>query len=107
MERHITLGEFIIENQKDFSLCKGRTKSSAQLHPPLGRVYMYPPGTTSPKGKLRLLYEFNPMAFLTEQTGGKCTLGFTSILELQPRELHERVPFFCGNKKWSKRQKDL
>ncbi|MDT0645139.1 class 1 fructose-bisphosphatase [Zunongwangia sp. F260] len=64
----------------------------------LGGIYLYPTGTTSPKGKLRLLYECNPMAFLTEQAGGKCTDGFTRILELKPTELHERVPFFCGNK---------
>ena len=65
----------------------------------LGGVYLYPTGTTSPKGKLRLLYECNPMAFITEQAGGKCTDGFNRILELQPQELHERVPFFCGNRK--------
>lgn len=65
----------------------------------LGGVYLYPTGTLAPKGKLRLLYECNPMAFLTEQAGGKCTDGFTRILELKPQELHERVPFFCGNRK--------
>ena len=64
----------------------------------LGGIYLYPTGTTSPKGKLRLLYECNPMAFLTEQAGGKCTDGFTRIMELKPTELHERVPFFCGNR---------
>lgn len=65
----------------------------------LGGVYLYPTGTTSPKGKLRLLYECNPMAFIAEQAGGRCTDGYNRILELQPVELHERVPFFCGNKK--------
>lgn len=65
----------------------------------LGGVYLYPTGTTSPKGKLRLLYECNPMAFIAEQAGGKATNGYERILELQPTELHERVPFFCGNKK--------
>ena len=64
----------------------------------IGGIYLYPTGTTSPKGKLRLLYECNPMAFLTEQAGGKCTDGKTRIMELQPQELHERVPFFCGNR---------
>ena len=64
----------------------------------MGGIYLYPTGTTSPKGKLRLLYECNPMAFLTEQAGGKCTNGTVRIMELQPNELHERVPFFCGNK---------
>lgn len=65
----------------------------------LGGVYLYPTGTTSPNGKLRLLYECNPMAFIAEQAGGRCTDGYQRILELQPTELHERVPFFCGNKK--------
>lgn len=64
----------------------------------MGGIYLYPTGTTSPKGKLRLLYECNPMAFLTEQAGGKCTNGTVRIMILQPNELHERVPFFCGNK---------
>jgi fructose-1,6-bisphosphatase I len=64
----------------------------------LGGIYLYPQGTTAPKGKLRLLYECNPMAFLTEQAGGKASDGFRRIMELQPAELHERVPFICGNK---------
>ena len=64
----------------------------------LGGIYLYPKGTTSPKGKLRLLYEGNPMAFFTEPAGGKCTDGLNRILELQPQELHERVPIFFGNK---------
>ncbi len=65
----------------------------------LGGIYLYPEGTTAPNGKLRLLYECNPMAFLTEQAGGKCTDGHRRIMEIQPKELHERVPFLCGNKK--------
>ena len=64
----------------------------------MGGVYLYPQGSTAPKGKLRLLYECNPMAFLTEQAGGKASDGVNRILDIQPEELHERVPFFCGNK---------
>lgn len=64
----------------------------------MGGVYLYPQGSTAPKGKLRLLYECNPMAFLTEQAGGKASDGENRILDIQPEELHERVPFFCGNK---------
>lgn len=64
----------------------------------MGGVYLYPQGSTAPKGKLRLLYECNPMAFITEQAGGKASDGTTRILDIQPNELHERVPFFCGNK---------
>lgn len=64
----------------------------------LGGVYLYPQGTTAPEGKLRLLYECNPMAFLTEQAGGKASDGHRRILEIKPGRLHERVPFICGNK---------
>ena len=61
-----------------------------------GGIYMYPSTSQSPNGKLRLLYECNPMAFLTEQ-GGKASNGFQRILELEPTELHQRTPFFCGS----------
>lgn len=63
-----------------------------------GGVYIYPKGTKAPKGKLRLLYECNPMAFLMEQAGGAASDGYTRIMDLNPAELHERVPFFCGSK---------
>jgi fructose-1,6-bisphosphatase I len=62
-----------------------------------GGIYIYPQGTTAPKGKLRLLYECNPMAMLMEQAGGKASDGKTRILDIDPSELHERVPFFCGS----------
>jgi fructose-1,6-bisphosphatase I len=62
-----------------------------------GGIYIYPTSSKSPKGKLRLLYECNPMAFITEQAGGKATDGFGRIMEIQPTELHQRVPFFCGS----------
>lgn len=62
-----------------------------------GGIYIYPQGTTAPKGKLRLLYECNPMALLIEQAGGKASDGKNRILDIDPSELHERVPFFCGS----------
>jgi len=62
-----------------------------------GGVYLYPSSSKASKGKLRLLYECNPMAFITEQAGGKASDGFSRIMELQPTSLHERVPFFCGS----------
>ena len=62
-----------------------------------GGIYIYPSTSQSPNGKLRLLYECNPMALLAEQAGGKCTDGFKRILEIEPTELHQRVPFFCGS----------
>lgn len=63
-----------------------------------GGIYMYPSGTKSPNGKLRLLYECNPIAFLTEQAGGKASDGSRRIMDITPIELHQRVPFFCGSK---------
>lgn len=63
-----------------------------------GGIYMYPKSSLHSNGKLRLLYECNPMAFLAEQANGKASDGFTRILDIQPTKLHQRVPFFCGSK---------
>ena len=63
-----------------------------------GGIYFYPSTSKNPDGKLRLLYECNPMAFLAERAGGKASDGFNRILDIKPTELHQRVPFFCGNK---------
>jgi fructose-1,6-bisphosphatase I len=58
---------------------------------------MYPATAKSPKGKLRLLYECNPLAWIIEQAGGKASDGFTRIMELQPSSLHQRTPLFIGS----------
>ncbi|MDM1410125.1 class 1 fructose-bisphosphatase [Myroides odoratimimus] len=63
-----------------------------------GGIYIYPTSTKAPKGKLRLLYECNPIAFIIEQAGGRASDGYTRIMEIEPMELHQRVPFFCGSK---------
>ena len=63
-----------------------------------GGIYLYPESSLWPTGKLRLLYECNPMAFLAEQAGGKASDGYHRIMEIQPTELHQRVPFFCGSR---------
>ncbi|MDG6454517.1 class 1 fructose-bisphosphatase [Glaesserella parasuis] len=62
-----------------------------------GGIYIYPSTKNHPNGKLRLLYEGNPMAFLAEQAGGMATDGFNPILDIKPTELHQRVPFFVGS----------
>jgi len=64
-----------------------------------GGIYMYPKSSKAATGKLRLLYECNPMAFIVEQAGGKASDGETRIMDLKPKELHQRVPFICGSKK--------
>lgn len=63
-----------------------------------GGIYLYPKSSKNSNGKLRLLYECNPMAFLAEQAKGKASDGFNRIMDIKPTELHQRVPFFCGSK---------
>ncbi len=63
-----------------------------------GGIFMYPGTTDRPKGKLRLLYECNPFAFIVERAGGIATDGKIRILDIAPKELHERTPFFIGSK---------
>ena len=63
-----------------------------------GGVFAYPANTKSPKGKLRLLYEANPLAFIVEQAGGAATDGRTRILDVTPTELHQRTPLYIGSK---------
>jgi fructose-1,6-bisphosphatase I len=63
-----------------------------------GGIFMYPGTTDKPKGKLRLLYECNPFAFIVEVAGGKATNGSQRILDVQPTELHQRTPMFIGSK---------
>jgi len=63
-----------------------------------GGIYMYPSSFPYPEGKLRLLYECNPIAFIAEQAGGKATDGEQRIMDIKPNDIHQRRPFFCGNK---------
>ncbi|KYP14946.1 class 1 fructose-bisphosphatase [Flavihumibacter sp. CACIAM 22H1] len=62
-----------------------------------GGIFMYPGTTGKPEGKLRLMYECNPFAFILEVAGGRATDGTQRILEIQPGSLHERSPFFAGS----------
>jgi fructose-1,6-bisphosphatase I len=62
-----------------------------------GGIFMYPADSKNPHGKLRLMYEGNPMAFLMEQAGGRATDGARRILDIHPTSLHERVPMFVGS----------
>ncbi|WP_140937927.1 class 1 fructose-bisphosphatase [Sphingobacterium lumbrici] len=63
-----------------------------------GGVFIYPQTSNHPEGKLRLMYECNPMAFIIEQAGGKASTGTTAILDIQPHLLHQRVPIVIGSK---------
>ncbi|XP_041980531.1 fructose-1,6-bisphosphatase 1 [Aricia agestis] len=64
-----------------------------------GGIFMYPATTSAPKGKLRLLYECNPMAFVVTEAGGLASNGNIPILDIQPSSIHERAPCYLGSKK--------
>jgi fructose-1,6-bisphosphatase I len=86
--------------QKEFS---GRYIGSlvADFHRNLmkGGIYFYPASNKAPKGKLRLVYECNALAFIAEQAGGAAIDGHRRILDIEPTTLHQRTPFFIGSKK--------
>jgi len=62
-----------------------------------GGIFMYPENENAPEGKLRLVYECNPMAFIAEQAGGSATNGCGRIMDITPQSLHQRSPFYTGS----------
>jgi fructose-1,6-bisphosphatase I len=99
--------------RKYLTICQQKTKAEggpytqryigsmvADVHRNLikGGIFMYPSTIDKPNGKLRLLYECNPFAFIVEIAGGKATNGTQRILEIQPTEIHQRTSFFIGSK---------
>jgi fructose-1,6-bisphosphatase I len=99
--------------KKYINLCQNKAKETggpytqryigsmvADVHRNLikGGIFMYPGTHDKPNGKLRLLYECNPFAFIVEVAGGRATDGKQPILDIQPSELHQRTPFFVGSK---------
>lgn len=87
--------------QKDFNM-RWVAAMVAEVHRILmrGGIFMYPADKRDPSkpGKLRLMYEANPMSFLVEQAGGAATDGHQRILDIQPEKVHQRVPVFLGSK---------
>jgi fructose-1,6-bisphosphatase I len=63
-----------------------------------GGIFAYPADSKAPQGKLRLLYEANPIAFVFEQAGGLATTGFAPILDIVPETLHQRTPLVVGSR---------
>src|SRR6478672_9216101 len=99
--------------RKYINVCQNKTKDTdgpytqryigsmvADVHRNLikGGIFMYPGTTDKPKGKLRLLYESNPFAFIAEVAGGRATNGKERILDVEPTELHQRSPMFIGSR---------
>ena len=62
-----------------------------------GGIYIYPATAKDPNGKLRLMYECNALAFIAEQSGGKASDGKSRIMDIQPKDLHQRTPFYTGS----------
>lgn len=67
-----------------------------------GGIFLYPDTLAYPDGKLRLMYECNPLAFIAEQAGGRATTGLMPILDIRPQELHQRTPLIIGSDKMVK-----
>lgn len=98
-----------LKQTKDYVSSKKETKKPyslryvgsmvADVHRTLikGGIFMYPADIKSPDGKLRLLYECNPMSFIVEKAGGKSTTGSERILDIIPKKIHQRVPIYLGS----------
>ena len=72
-----------------------------------GGIYIYPSLNGFPDGKLRLVYECNPMSFIVEQAGGMATDGLRRILDIKPHELHQRTPIFIGSSEMVSKAREL
>ncbi len=73
--------------------------AAADIHRILhyGGIYMYPADIKMPEGKIRLVYEANPLAMIVEQAGGRASTGTQRILDIVPHSIHQRIPFFVGS----------
>lgn len=100
--------DFPEQSRKYIDACKQKKMSAryigslvADFHRNLlkGGIYLYPGTTAKPEGKLRLVYEANPLAMIMEQAGGKATDGKQRILDIKPGKLHQRTPLFIGSSK--------
>ena len=63
-----------------------------------GGIFLYPADTKRPEGRLRLMYEANPLSFVAEQAGGAASTGYVRIMDVMPEQLHQRTPLILGNK---------
>lgn len=99
---HDFVGRMLARNDADKRRINDRHIGSlvADFHRNLlmGGIFLYPADSRSPKGKLRLMYEANPLAFVIEQAGGAATDGRTRIMEIEPEWAHHRVPLVIGNR---------
>jgi fructose-1,6-bisphosphatase I len=110
---HGNFFQYTINTREYINVCQKKDKTNggpytqryigsmvADVHRNLmkGGIFMYPGTLDKPKGKLRLLYECNPFAFIVEMAGGRATNGKVRVLDIMPTELHQRTPLFIGSK---------
>ena len=110
---HGNFFQFTINTREYINVCQKKDKTNggpytqryigsmvADVHRNLmkGGIFLYPGTLDKPKGKLRLLYECNPFAYIVEMAGGRATNGKDRILDIMPTELHQRTPLFIGSK---------
>lgn len=95
-----SIREYVEEKKKSKYGARYIGSMVADVHRTLkyGGIFMYPATKDAPKGKLRLMYEGNPMAFIVQEAGGMATNGEISILDIQPVNIHQRSPIFLGSK---------
>ncbi len=96
IKKYIKYCQENIDNRPYISRYIGSLVSDFHRNLIKGGIYLYPPTSKHTNGKLRLLYECNPIAFLAEQAGGAASDGNERIMEIEPKELHQRTPFYCG-----------
>jgi fructose-1,6-bisphosphatase I len=91
---------YITENRKEGNSARYIGSLVADFHRNLlkGGIYLYPPTQKDPKGKLRLLYECYPLAFIAEQAGGQASDGYRAVLDIPAETMHQRTPFYVGSK---------
>lgn len=97
IKKYIKYCQENIDNRPYISRYIGSLVSDFHRNLIKGGIYLYPPTSQHTNGKLRLLYECNPIAFLAEQAGGAASNGTKRVMEVEPKELHQRTPFYCGN----------
>ncbi|XP_047739091.1 fructose-1,6-bisphosphatase 1 [Hyalella azteca] len=94
------VSEYVLEQKKKKAGGRYIGSMVADVHRTIkyGGIFMYPATADAPKGKLRLLYECNPMAYIVEKAGGVATTGKTPVLDVVPTAIHQRIPIFLGSK---------
>jgi len=105
IQNYVTYCKELKENGKRTHTARFMGSLVADFHRNMlkGGIFIYPATADAPKGKLRLLYECNPIAMIAEQAGGTATWGTQRLLDIKAHDIHQRTPFFIGSKEMMKK----